>query len=320
MKTLKFFAAVAIGVLAAVACKPEVVATGEIEITTDEVTEVSTDSAVCGGEVISDGGMVVTAYGVCWSKKANPTTADFKTVDGEGLGRFTSELLALEPGQTYYVRAYAINANGVGYGESKMFSTGAVLATVTTTAMSEVTFETATTGGTVTYNGGTEVTKVGVCWGKAENPDLNGLHTEDTLGADGSFVSHIDGLEPDETFYVRAYATNSIGTAYGEQIQFSTSSEPCINTIGEAAIMQYLIDNYDANNDGKIQLSEAKLVTVLDLHEKGLVSLEGIDQFENLAELNPSGSSSRWKVTRPARQTSRTQSSGMETKIQKLQV
>lgn len=289
MRTLKFFAAAIIGILAVVACEPKEVITGEIEIKTNEVTEVTPNSAVCGGEVVSDGGMSVTAFGVCWSTKTNPTTADSKTMDGEGLGKFVSDLSDLEPGQTYYVRAYAVNANGVAYGDEKIFSTGAVLATVNTAAMSDVTFETATTGGVVAFDGGSDVTKVGVCWGKTENPDINGLHTEDEIEEGGTFVSYIDGLEPDETFYVRAYATNSEGTSYGEQIQFSTSSEPCIDALSESAIMNYVIANYDLNNDGKIQISEAQGVTVLDLHEMGITSLEGLDQFENLIELNVNG-------------------------------
>jgi hypothetical protein len=64
----------------------------------------------------ADGGAPVTARGVCWSTTANPTTADNKTVDGTGIGTFTSSITGLASGTTYYVRSYATNSMGTTYG------------------------------------------------------------------------------------------------------------------------------------------------------------------------------------------------------------
>lgn len=261
----------------------------DVVVKTAEVTEVTANSAVSGGEVIYEGTSRITAFGVCWSQKEDPTIADQKTEDGDGTGAFVSEITGLEPGCTYYVRAYAVSSKGVAYGEQKQFSTGVVVPTVTTTAMSEVTFENAVTGGTVTFNGGADVTAVGVCWGTEENPDLEGLHTEDELGAEDTWVSVIDGLEPDCTYYVRAYAVNEAGIAYGNQITFGTSTEPVVETVADAALWAYIVDNYDLNNDAKIQLSEAELVTVINCPTAGVATIEGLAQFENLSDLRLNG-------------------------------
>lgn len=289
MKKTLVLLTVALAAVAVFSCQDEPKVDPNVVITTDEVTSITPTSAVCGGEITYDGGKTITAFGVCWATKDNPTVSDSKTEDGDGTGKFTSNITKLEPGTTYKVRAYAVNANGVFYGEQKTFSTGKVEPTVTTASMSEVTFETATTGGTVTYNGGDEISKVGVCWGTAENPDLTGLHTEDTMASDGTFVSHIDGLEPDMTYYVRAYAINSVGTAYGNQISFGTSSEPCTEAVADAALQAFIVQNYDTNNDGKIQLSEGELVTVINAPALGITTIEGLEQYTNLVDLRLNG-------------------------------
>ena len=92
-------------------------------VTTNEVTDISQTTAVCGGEVKSENGWAVTERGVCWGTEPNPTPSDNCTVDGEGVGAFTSEMTGLEPGTKYYVRAYAKNAAGTGFGEERSFTT-----------------------------------------------------------------------------------------------------------------------------------------------------------------------------------------------------
>ena len=92
-------------------------------ITTGDVTNITTTTASCSGNVTSDGGSSVTARGVCWSTSQNPTTSNSKTTNGTGLGTFTSNISGLSPNTTYYVRAYATNANGTAYGEQRTFKT-----------------------------------------------------------------------------------------------------------------------------------------------------------------------------------------------------
>ena len=92
-------------------------------VTTAEVTNITVNSALCGGEVTFDGNVTVTARGICWSTNQNPTIDDNKTTNGEGVGSFTSQIPDLVPNTQYYVRAYATNEVGTAYGEEKCFTT-----------------------------------------------------------------------------------------------------------------------------------------------------------------------------------------------------
>ena len=91
--------------------------------TTTDVFGVTAVSAIIKGEVISDGGFVLTERGFCWSISQEPTISDSHIEVGSGLGFFTSEIIGLEPNTTYYVRAYAKNECGVSYGAEKSFTT-----------------------------------------------------------------------------------------------------------------------------------------------------------------------------------------------------
>jgi uncharacterized protein (TIGR02145 family) len=92
-------------------------------VTTDMVSYITTTTAMCGGDVISDEGATVTARGVCWSTTQNPTVNDNHTTDGSGTGSFISSINGLTSGTTYYVRAYATNSQGIAYGEQRSFTT-----------------------------------------------------------------------------------------------------------------------------------------------------------------------------------------------------
>ena len=93
------------------------------KVKTSAVSEITINSAVCGGEVTSDGNGTITARGICWSTSQNPMIEDNKTTNGSGLGSFTSNLSNLSPNTTYYVRAYATNEVGTSYGNEVSFTT-----------------------------------------------------------------------------------------------------------------------------------------------------------------------------------------------------
>ena len=194
------------------------------------VSDITATTALCGGYVSDDGGATVTARGVCWSTSQNPTISDSHTTDGTGTGGFTSNITGLDPLTTYYVRAYATNSAGTSYGSQVSFTTTEALAKVTTNVVSDVTIDNtninATCGGNVTDIGAYDVTARGVCWGTSTNPTISDSHTTDGSGL-GSFTSNITGLTAGATYYVRAYATNSAGTAYGNQVSFTL---PVIDT------------------------------------------------------------------------------------------
>ena len=105
-------------------------------------------------------------------------------------------------------------------------SSSETLPTVTTNAVTGITENSATCGGNVTADGGYGVIAKGVCWSTSQNPTVSNSHTTNGGGM-GSFTSCITGLTPNTIYYVRAYAVNSVGTVYGNQVSFTTESMPC---------------------------------------------------------------------------------------------
>ncbi len=95
----------------------------EPTVTTTEVKNITYNSALSGGTVISNGGSAVTAKGICWNTSPNPTLINASTMDGTGTGAYESELTNLAMNTTYFVRAYATNSVGTAYGEQKSFTT-----------------------------------------------------------------------------------------------------------------------------------------------------------------------------------------------------
>jgi uncharacterized protein (TIGR02145 family) len=191
-------------------------------LTTTDITGITSNAAVSGGNITSDGGAEVTVRGICWGSNPNPTIDQNKTSNGSGTGNFTANITGLTTVTTYHVRAYATNSVGTAYGNDLSFTTLGVPPTLTTTAISSVTHTTAMSGGNITSNGGAPVTARGVCWSTSSGPVVTGSHTSDGTG-NGTFTSNITGLNPNTLYYVRAYATNSAGTSYGNEIPFSTN-------------------------------------------------------------------------------------------------
>ncbi|MFZ4724777.1 MAG: FISUMP domain-containing protein [Paludibacter sp.] len=193
-------------------------------VTTTDASMITSNSATSGGSITSDGGANLTARGVCWSTNANPTVADSKTTDGIGTSSFTSSLTGLTSNNIYHIRAYATNSIGTSYGNDITFSTLAGWPTITTTSVSSIAQATATSGGSITSDGGTSITARGVCWSTTANPTTANSKTVDGTGI-GSFTSSITGLTPNTIYYIRAYTTNSEGTTYGNQLIFTTSNQ-----------------------------------------------------------------------------------------------
>ena len=193
-------------------------------LTTTAITEITGNSATGGGEVTGNGGSEVTARGIVFGIAENPTIADGKTTDGEGLGEFVSSLADLNGNTIYYVRAYATNSAGTAYGPQVTFTTLVDLPKVTTTAVTEITKVSAVSGGNVSDDGGADVTAKGLVWGLNPEPTATDNVIDGGAGV-GEFVSNLTDLNLNTTYYVRAFATNSAGTAYGEEISFTTLAD-----------------------------------------------------------------------------------------------
>lgn len=187
------------------------------------MTAILQTSAISGGNVTNEGSSPVLSRGVCWNTTSNPTTANSMTSDGSGAGSFTSSLAGLTTNTTYYLKAYAINSAGTSYGNQITFTTMQVtIPVLTTTSASLITQISASSGGNITADNGGSILARGVCWNTSSNPTLSNSKTTNGIGI-GTFTSSLTGLVGNTTYYVRAYAINSAGTDYGNQVSFLTS-------------------------------------------------------------------------------------------------
>jgi len=151
---------------------------------------------------------------------------------------------------------------------------------LTTTNVTAITQTSALSGGNLTSDGGSEITVRGICWGMTSNPTISGSKTTDGFGL-GSFTSSLTSLTPNAKYYVRAYATNSEVTAYGNQVTFTTSTltiEKSLEILNEASI---IVDSDigKAFSEGAI-LDPGTIATEIEL----------IDDVKS-ATVNPSGTS-----------------------------
>ena len=175
----------------------------QIIVTTAEPTDITATSAISGGSVTSNDGsyFFVLEKGICWATHPNPIVInDFYTENGEGLDSFTVEMSNLVLNTVYYVRAYFVTANGTFYGEEKSFTTRDGIPAVITDSITNISRFRATCYGTVTDNGGLDVTTRGVCWSTNHNPTLSDNYTIDSLGL-GSFSFDITRFYINTTYY-----------------------------------------------------------------------------------------------------------------------
>lgn len=211
-----------------VRCVKDAESTAQVpQINTLQPENITTSSALLGGEVSLDGGSAILARGFVWGTDENPSIAlnGGLVEKGSGLGVFTETITGLTPGSTYWARAFATNSEGTAYGVQKMIEIPSALSlpTVQTRTISGVSETTAIVGGSVTSGGGALVTARGVVWSTSPNPSI--ITNEGLLNigeGTGTFASTLEDLQSRTTYYIRAFATNSQGTAYGNQLQFTT--------------------------------------------------------------------------------------------------
>jgi hypothetical protein len=186
------------------------------QVTTGEASNVEAHSATTSGVVSSSGGYPLKERGICFSTHQSPSISDAHSTAGTEAGSYSCNLTNLQKNTTYYYRAYATNSVGTSYGAQKSFTTTDGKPKVTTTTPTR-NGTIVTTGGNVISDGGYSITARGVCWGTTPNPDLSPTynHTTNSSGT-GPFSSTFE-MPLASIYYIRAYATNANGTAYGEE-------------------------------------------------------------------------------------------------------
>jgi uncharacterized protein (TIGR02145 family) len=202
-------------------------------IVSNQMVSLTSCTASITVNVSDDGGSPVTSRGVVWSTSPNPTITSSKVIEGNGKGSFSTTLPNLAPNTTYYMRAFATNEVGTGYGSEIKVTTfsGTAIPTLTTIPISDITSSTAKSGGIVTGDCGSVVTARGVIWSTSPNPTIS-INTKTTNGTgSGSFTSNLTGLTPNTTYYIRAYAINVAGPGYGNEVTFKTSQNCSPNPV-----------------------------------------------------------------------------------------
>ena len=194
-------------------------------VETQDVTDITYTTATAGGNVTDDRGLTVNSRGICWNISGNPTTTDSISSGGMGPGPFRKNIKNLNPGTTYYLRAYATNRDGTAYGSEVIFKTTKIELPVLKTYVPMFTSQTTIfTGGAVTaFNGGHIITR-GICWGTTPNPTTASMTKISENLLNDNFYLTIEGLTVGSTYYLRAYATTEAGTGYGNELKFTIHS------------------------------------------------------------------------------------------------
>jgi uncharacterized protein (TIGR02145 family) len=175
-------------------------------------------------------------YDVYIGTSPDPTTKIDPNLIHGGTGLYSIALSGLNSNTFYYWKiigwesSYPCNSDT---SDIWHFSTGGPIAPeVSTIIIPGYTYTSATVGGYATCELAVTITECGVCWGTSQNPESTGTKLQIGSGT-GSFSTGLSGLNPNTTYYVKAYATNSVGTAYGNQVSFNTGQNTTIPTISD---------------------------------------------------------------------------------------
>jgi len=201
-------------------CKKEELPT----LSTSSITNITATSATGGGNITSDGNERITSRGVCWSIKANPTTSDSRTNDGDEMGQFVSTLIGLTAGSMYHVRAYATNSVGTSYGADLSFSTLGKPPECISQPATNITPSGATLNGTVDAN----YLSTDISFEYGTTKSYGQTIISDQSPTEGNSITNvsanISGLTPGTTYHFRIISVNSVGTANGNDLTFTTLS------------------------------------------------------------------------------------------------
>ena len=188
-------------------------------VSTMSYSSVTYSTAQSGLTIKSIGGTSIHEKGICWSTASNPTIVDNKIISNTIASSSTINLTGLTAGSIIYIRAFATNASGTAYGEILNFKTlsYSLPSVETTSAVYNYTTNKATCVAKVSSNGGCALTERGICWSISKNPTINDSKYPSGTAV-GQFYAIMSNLTVNSIYYMRAYATNCVGTAYGNQI------------------------------------------------------------------------------------------------------
>jgi len=193
------------------------------QLTTTPLTKISDEVIKSGGTIMNDGGSEIFQKGICTNTTGNPTMADGYTIEGFGNESFVSIIMGANTENTLYVRAYAVNGAGIGYGEVVSFSF------IQTYIESFGPVTPTSTFFRVYVFSDNEVLSRGLCWGTSPDPTVDDYKINEGSGT-GMYTATITGLSTSTTYYVRPFASNTDGLFYGGSVSFTTPGFPSVIT------------------------------------------------------------------------------------------
>lgn len=178
-------------------------------------------TAISGGNITDDGGLAVTSRGVCWAIGTTPTINNSITNDGSGAGSFQSNLTGLQPGTSYFARAYATNDAGTAYGITYSFTTNE-LPVVNTNNAFLVKIHEAQCIGEILSTGGSNIIQRGICWSTNNNPTINDNFSTANNSSNPFSAWTWPYLDTNEQYFIRAYAISNVGISYGNVLTINS--------------------------------------------------------------------------------------------------
>ena len=200
--------------------------TGLPKVSAVDVSKIASTSATLTADVTDHGGETVSEVGFYYSlDPAVDVETSVKVTRNYAGGAFSTSLTDLSVFTTYYVKAYAVNSAGVAYSSVVSFKTLADVPVVQTLGSAEVGSDGATLSGTVLTDNGASITERGFVWMQGDGTPTTSNSKLKASGTTGDFTAALTGLEPNKKYSFRAYAINSVGTAYGAVMTISTIAD-----------------------------------------------------------------------------------------------
>jgi len=191
----------------------------------DSIGGIMGKTASVYSDAYNDGKAKISRKGIVWSSETNPTLDDNIVEGGSDTGKYQVSIVGLDGATKYYVKSFAINKMGTTYGDETNFTSLAASPTLTSDSLTDVTKTEIKAYGTVIVNGGATVTERGVCWSTSAMPTIAGDYLAASAAGLGDFNVLITNLDPGVEYHIRAYATNSKGTEYGDELTQKTVTD-----------------------------------------------------------------------------------------------
>lgn len=200
-------------------------AAGLPTLTTQQVSNVTSNSVIFNGTIVNEGLPAYTERGFVYANTAQPTIANGHKITSavNSQATFSASVSGLNPDLTYYVRAYAINDVGPAYGNDVVFSTSGIPTEVTTSAVSNIGNNSAKFNGTINVVGSPAFSEKGFCYSKMGEPSISNNKVIVYGSGTGPYSYSVSDLEYQTTYYVKAYAIQNGQPIYGNKVQFTTS-------------------------------------------------------------------------------------------------